>query len=141
MLYAYIIEHNLLKVKFLNRMTNEVIENTYMTVLKYVINKHYPFFSTNVMLIVIGITLIAFSFYHFYLVLINQTSHEKSKRSRVIKLMKLVMKTLKNLGDFKNFEVDFEKLNEKDVKLTKEEIKNYKDIVFKSKKNLNKFRS
>ena len=51
------------------------------------------------------------------------------------------MKTLKNLGDFKNFEVDFEKLNGKDVKLTNEEIKNYKDIVFKSKKNLNKFRS
>jgi len=136
MLYAYIIENNLHKVKFLNKMTNEIIENTYMTVLKYVINKHYPFFSTNVMLIVIGITLIAFTFYHFYLVLTNQTSHEKSKRGRMKNLMKLVMKTLKNLGEYKQFGVDFENLKEKDVKLSNEDIKIYKDIVFKSKNNM-----
>jgi hypothetical protein len=114
-------------------MTNEVIENSYMTVLKYVINKHYPFFSANVMLIVIGITLIAFSIYHFSLVRVNQTSHEKSKRGRMISLMQLVMKTLKNLGDYKKFEVDFEKLKEQDVVLSNEEIRNYKDILFKSK--------
>ena len=80
------------------------------------------------MLITVGITLILFCLYHLYLVFLNLTTNEKSKRGRLSKFMYIIKETLKGLVKEKSYNIDFSKM----VKLSDDEIKKFKQLAFKS---------
>jgi len=126
-LYDYAVRRNLFNAQFINKSTNEVYNSSYMNVFKYVIFKHYAFFSTNVILVTIAITLVAFCGYHCYLVSINLTTNESSKRAKLIKFMKLIRQTLNNLANEKKLNINYQ------INITDEDFVKFKHIAFKSK--------
>lgn len=91
--------------------------------------KNYAFFSSIVLLITIAVTLLVFTIYHLYLVNLNISTNEKSKKGKLIKFMKLIMDTLTGLCREKQYEIS----NYRDVILDKDDIAKYKNIAFKSK--------
>lgn len=100
-----------------------------MTVFKYVIFKNYAFFSAIVMLVTIAITLALFSIYHLYLVNLNLTTNEKSKRNKLVKFMHVVKEGLTGLSKEKGYNIgNFIKVN-----LKEEEIAKFRNLIFKSK--------
>jgi hypothetical protein len=104
------------------------VENSYLTIAKYTIFKNYAFFSTLVMLVTISITLFFFSIYHFYLISLNLTTVENSKKGKLKKFMLMINDTLKILGKEKN--VDFNKYT--NTKLDEDDYSKFKKIAFKS---------
>ena len=60
LIYNLIIEKKLFKVHFYNPMINEEINSSYKVVFQYLIYNYYAFIATNIMLIVISITLFIF---------------------------------------------------------------------------------
>jgi hypothetical protein len=80
------------------------------------------------MLVTIAITLLIFCGYHLYLIYLNLTTNEKSKRSKLLNFMSLIKETLKGLNKEKGHEIDFSK----SVKLSDDDIQKYKQIAFKS---------
>jgi hypothetical protein len=112
-----------------NKSTNEVVDADYLTVYKYVIFKNYAFFSSIVLLVTISVTLLVFTLYHLYLVKLNISTNEKSKKGKLIKFMKLIMDTLTGLCREKEYDLS----NYTNVELDKDDIVKYKNIAFKSK--------
>ena len=82
------------------------------------------------MLVTITITLTIFSIYHLYLIKLNLTTNEKSKRGKMISYMKLIMDTLTCLSKEKGIDIS----NYNKIQLTNEDIIRFKTIAFKSKK-------
>lgn len=140
-LYTYAIKRKLFNVKFYNKKTNEQIEASYSVIFNYVIGNNYIFFSSIVLLLTMGITLIFFSIYHLNLIRLNLTTSEKIKRDKMIGYMEVVRETMRRLynsneykdadqKNTKNFQEEF-KLIEKSVKLSSEDINKFDNIVFK----------
>jgi low affinity Fe/Cu permease len=125
MLYYHAIDSNLFYAHFINKTTGEVFESGYITVIKYLINKYYAFFAAIVLMATIAITLFLFLSYHLTLISQNLTTNEKSKRSKMIKYMNLIKDTLVQVGKHKEITLKKEK-----IELSKEEIENYKHIIF-----------
>jgi hypothetical protein len=103
------------------------MESDAFLIVKYLIGKNYIFFSANIMLIMIAFILFLFTAYHLNLVRKNLTTSEETKRNRLSKAMTLVKKTLMAAVKARNVEYKPE-----EVKLTCDEIKKYKGLLFDS---------
>jgi len=140
-LYTYALKRNLFSVKFFNKKTNEQIETSYSIIFNYVIGNNYIFFSSIVLLLTMGITLIFFCIYHLNLVRLNMTTTEKIKKDKLVSYMVMVRETMHRLYNSKEykdaesnntnkFEDEF-KLLEKSIKLSNEDEKRFEMIIFK----------
>lgn len=86
--YNYIIENDLFKVKFFNKITNETYENNIITILQYMIFKFYSFYSCFIIIAVVYVLLLGFFLYHVYLINIGLTSDENNKRIKYLYYLK-----------------------------------------------------
>ena len=123
LIYNLIIEKKLFKVHFYNPMTNEEINSSYKVVFQYLIYNYYAFIATNIMLIVISITLFVFMCYHLNLIKLNFTNSERNKQVKTIRYLNLIKETLHNMAKKKNYKIEIKEL-------LPEEIKKYKHITF-----------
>ena len=123
MLYYYIVDNKLLNAYFVKVDSGEKIKGDVMIVMKYVISKHYGFFATTIMLIVIGISLFVFLMYHVNLIRLGYTGAERNKQIKYINIMKMFRKLLIDIGKEKKIEFVFKKLSS-------EEINKFKYISF-----------
>ena len=98
LIYNLIIEKKLFKVHFYNPMTNEEINSSYKVVFQYLIYNYYAFIATNIMLIVISITLFVFMCYHLNLIKLNFTNSERNKQVKIIRYLNLIKETLHNMA-------------------------------------------
>ena len=98
LIYNLIIEKKLFKVHFYNPMTNEQINSSYKVVFRYLIYNYYAFIATNIMLIVISITLFVFICYHLNLIKLNFTNNERNKQVKTIRYLNLIKQTLHNMA-------------------------------------------
>ena len=104
-------------------MTNEEINSSYKVVFQYLIYNYYAFIATNIMLIVISITLFVFMCYHLNLIKLNFTNSERNKQVKTIRYLNLIKETLHNMAKKKNYKIEIKEL-------LPEEIKKYKHITF-----------
>ena len=123
LIYNLIIEKNLLKAHFFNPITNEEIQSNYKVVFQYLLYNYYAFIATNIMLIVISITLFVFMGYHLNLIKLNFTTSERNKQVKTIRYLNLIKDTLNNMAKKKNYKIEIKEL-------LPEEIKKYKHITF-----------
>ena len=79
-------------------MTNEEINSSYKVVFQYLIYNYYAFIATNIMLIVISITLFVFMCYHLNLIKLNFTNSERNKQVKTIRYLNLIKETLHNMA-------------------------------------------
>lgn len=123
MLYYYIIDNKLMNAYFVKVESGEKIKGDISIVMKYMINKHYGFFATTVMLIVIGVSLFVFLMYHMNLIRLGYTGAERNRQIKYINIMNIIRKLLSDMGKEKKIEFTFKKLSP-------EEINRFKYISF-----------
>ena len=123
MLYYYIIDNKLMNAYFVKVESGEKIKGDISIVIKYMINKHYGFFATTVMLIVIGISLFVFLMYHLNLIRLGYTGAERNRQIKYINIMNIIRNLLSDMGKEKKIEFTFKKLSA-------EEINRFKYISF-----------
>jgi hypothetical protein len=108
---------------FVKVESGEKIKGDISIVMKYMINKHYGFFATTVMLIVIGVSLFVFLMYHMNLIRLGYTGAERNRQIKYINIMNIIRKLLSDMGKEKKIEFTFKKLSP-------EEINRFKYISF-----------
>ena len=123
LIYNYTVEKKLFKAHFYNPITNEEVNSSLKIIFQYLLSNFYAFIATNIMLIVISITLFAFICFHLNLIRLNFTNSERNKQVKTIRYLNLIKDTLKNISEKKKFKLEIKELSA-------EEIKKYKRICF-----------